>query len=290
MKKRLASVLAVLIVALPVPILASSPALLKAPGIEVTTDEVLAEATQRLPANVRAKALAEPKNVMTLATDIAMRRALAAEAEKAGLDKDPKVALQLRLAHERVLAEARLAQIDGQTPDRAALEKAAQAEYRLQTDSFVVPEQIRVRHILIDARSCDAEKRIAELRAKALAGADFAALAREYSQDPGSAKKGGDLGFFERGRMAAEFDKAAFALAKPGDISEVIQTQFGYHVIVLEERKEATRQPFDKVRETMVQDLINREIRNRRRIATEGISQTFQLNEAAVEALTKQPQ
>lgn len=282
--------MAVLIVSLPVAARAAAPVLLTAPGIEVTSDEVLAEAAQRLPANVRAQALAEPKNVATLATDVAMRRVLAAEAEKAGLDKDPKVALQLRLARERVLAEARLAQIDGQTPDRAALEKAAQAEYRLQTDTFVIPEQVRVRHILIDARSCDAEKRSAELRAKVLAGADFADLAREYSQDPGSAKKGGDLGFFERGRMASEFDKAAFALVKPGDISEVIRTQFGFHVIRLEERKAAGRQPYEKVREAMVQDLINREIRNRRRIATEAISQTFQLNEAAVDALTKQPQ
>ncbi len=270
-------------------VLAASPVVLTAPGISVTTEEVLAEAAQRLPDNVRAQAMAQPNNVATLVTDVAMRRALAAEARKAQLDKDPEVALKLRLAQERVLAEARLAQIDGQTPDRAALEKVALAEYRAEQDKHVTAEQVRVRHLLIDARSCEPEKRIAQLLEKARApGADFAALAREHSQDPGSAKRGGDLGFIERGRMVPEFEKAAFALTKAGEISDVVQTQFGFHIIRLEERKAAARLPFEKVREAMVQDLVNREIRNRRRAATEDIGKGFQVNAEAVEAIAKQ--
>jgi len=271
--------------------IASAPVLVTGPnGIAVTTEEVLAEAAQRLPADVRAQALADPRNVTTLANDIAMKRALAAQTEKAQLDKDPAVALQLRLARERVLAEARLAQIDGERPDRAAMEKAALAEYRAQPDTFVTPEQIRARHILIDARSCDAEARIAQLLVQARApGADFAALASEHSHDPGSAKRGGDLGFFERGRMAREFDKAAFALANPGDLSDVVRTSFGFHIIRLEERKPAGRQPFEAVRDSMVQDLINREIRNRRRLATESISKDIQLDQEAIAAFAKQP-
>jgi len=267
------------------PVLATGPG-----GISVTTEEVLAEAAQRLPADVRAQALAEPRNVTTLVNDVAMKRALALQAETAQLDKDPAVALQLKLARERVLAEARLAQVDGQKPDRAAMEKAALAEYRAQPDTFVTPEQVRASHILIDARSCDAEARIAQLLAQARApGADFAALAREHSHDPGSAKRGGDLGFFERGRMAAEFDKAAFALARPGDISDVVRTSFGYHILRLEERKPAGRQPFEKVRDSMVQDLINREIRNRRRLATDAISKEVRLDQEAIAAFAKQP-
>lgn len=270
---------------------AATPPLATGPdGIAVTADEVLAEAAQRLPADVRARALAEPRNIATLVNDVAMKRALAAQAEKARLDQDPAVALQLRLARERVLAEARLAQIDGQRPDRATLEKAAEAEYRAKPDTFVTPEQIRVRHILIDARSCEAEARIAQLLAQARApGADFAALAREHSQDPGSAKRGGDLGFFERGRMAAEFDKAAFALANPGDLSDVVRTSFGYHIIRLEERRPASRQPLEKVRDSMVNDLMNREIRSRRQLATEAIGQQIKLNEEAIAAFAKEP-
>lgn len=271
--------------------LAASPALAVGPGgTPVTGDEVLAEAAQRLPADVRARALADPRNVTTLVNDLAMKRALAAQAEQMQLDKDPAVVLQLRLARERVLAEARLAQIDGQRPDRAALERAALAEYRAKPDAFVTPEQIRVRHILLDARSCDAEARIAQLLAQARApGADFAALAREHSQDPGSAKRGGDLGFFERGKMAAEFDQAAFALANPGDVSDVVRTQFGYHIIQLEERRPASRQPFEKVRDSLVNDLINREIRSRRQLATEALSRDIQLNQEAITAFAKEP-
>jgi peptidyl-prolyl cis-trans isomerase C len=270
--------------------LAAPPVLAQGPGgITVTGEEVLAEAAQRLPIDVRDKALADPRNITTLTNDIAIRRALAAEAEKVQLDKDPAVALQLRLARDRVLAEARLAKAEGGPADRPALEKAALAEYRAQPERFAFPEQVRVRHVLIDARSCEAERRATEVLAQARApGADFAALAREYSQDPGSAKRGGDLGFFERGRMAPEFEKAAFALANPGDLSDVVRTSFGFHIIRLEERKPAGREPFEKVRDALVQDLVNRENRNRRRVATEAIAGSIQLDQDAIDAFAKQ--
>jgi len=258
-------------------------------GIVVTADEVLSEAAQRLPPDVRATALEEPRNVATLANDIATKRALAAEAEKLQLDKDPSVALQLRLARERVLAEARLARIDGQGPDRAALEKAALAEYRADPQKFATPEQVRVRHILVDQRRCDAEGLIGRLLEQARApGADFGALARDNSDDPASAKRGGDLGFIGRGKMDREFEKAAFALASPGDLSGVVRTSSGFHVIRLEERKPAGREPFEKVRDSMVEDLASREIRNRRRLATEAIAKGIQLDQEAISAFAKQ--
>lgn len=103
--------------------------------------------------------------------------------------------------------------------------------------------EIRARHILLriapDATPAQRESALAEardLRARAVAGTNFAKLAEEKSQDPGSAKQGGDLGFFRRGQMVAPFDEAAFAL-KPGEISEVVETPFGYHIIKLEERR-----------------------------------------------------
>jgi hypothetical protein len=106
--------------------------------------------------------------------------------------------------------------------------------------------QIRARHILLriapDATPEQREGLLAEardLRARAVAGANFAKLAEEKSQDPGSAKQGGDLGFFGRGQMVAPFDEAAFALGV-GEISDVVETPFGYHIIKLEERKGPT--------------------------------------------------
>ncbi|MGB9749382.1 MAG: peptidylprolyl isomerase [Caldisericia bacterium] len=97
--------------------------------------------------------------------------------------------------------------------------------------------QVRARHILIkvdegaDEKTVNEKKALAEeLRQRILKGEDFAKLAKEYSEDPGSKDNGGDLGFFSKGQMVKEFENAAFSL-KPGEISEVIKTQYGFHII-----------------------------------------------------------
>src|SRR5690606_15582191 len=102
--------------------------------------------------------------------------------------------------------------------------------------------QIRARHILLrlppDATPAqrDSTQALArELQQRAASGADFAALATEYSQDPGSARQGGDLGLFGRGQMVPPFEEAAFALGV-GEVSDVVETPFGFHVIKVEER------------------------------------------------------
>lgn len=121
--------------------------------------------------------------------------------------------------------------------------------------------EIRARHILLripaDASPAqrDSLRQVAEsLRQRAAAGEDFAALARQHSQDPGSAQRGGDLDYFGRGRMVAPFEEAAFRL-QPGEVSEVVESPFGYHVIKLEDR----RQPeFGPQREEFRQHLVQR--------------------------------
>lgn len=92
-------------------------------------------------------------------------------------------------------------------------------------------ETVRARHILIKE-----EDKAKEVLDRIKKGEDFAKLAGEYSIDPGSAKKGGDLGFFQRGVMVPEFEKAAFSLEK-GKVSDLVKTQFGYHIIKVEEKK-----------------------------------------------------
>jgi parvulin-like peptidyl-prolyl isomerase len=106
-------------------------------------------------------------------------------------------------------------------------------------------EQARARHILIrvdekaDLKTQSAAlKKIQEIQAKVKKGGDFAALAKEYSEDPGSKENGGDLGFFTKETMVPEFSKAAFAL-KPGQVSDLVKTSFGYHLIKVEETKPA---------------------------------------------------
>lgn len=120
--------------------------------------------------------------------------------------------------------------------------------YAANTATFAIPEEVRARHILVAATDEDNATVRAEKRAKAEAllaqlrgGADFAELAKKSSECP-SAPEGGDLGFFGRGDMAPQFEEAAFAL-KPGELSAVVETQFGFHVIRVEERREAGMVP-----------------------------------------------
>jgi peptidyl-prolyl cis-trans isomerase D len=127
-------------------------------------------------------------------------------------------------------------------------------------DRFTDLEEVHARHVLIkpsaptdDAKAkarAEAEDVLTQLRA----GADFEKLAKERSKDPGSATKGGDLGFFPRGRMVPSFDAAAFAL-EPGQLSEVVETPFGFHVIKVEEKKPGGPKPFESVREQIVKEL-----------------------------------
>lgn len=123
--------------------------------------------------------------------------------------------------------------------------------------AYQLPEQRRARHILFMARESDSPSVHQEKRKKAeevvsllKEKGDFAALAEQYSDDP-SKGTGGDLGFFTKGSMVPEFDEAVFAM-QPGQTSEVIKTQFGYHIIKLEEVKPASTRPLDEVKEEIV--------------------------------------
>ncbi|NTU59779.1 MAG: peptidylprolyl isomerase, partial [Deltaproteobacteria bacterium] len=93
-----------------------------------------------------------------------------------------------------------------------------------------------------------AKAKAEELQKKAAAGEDFAKLCKENSEDPGSKDEGGDLGFFTRDRMVDAFASAAFKL-KVAQVSEVVETQFGFHVIKLTERQDAVQHGFDEVKE-----------------------------------------
>lgn len=150
----------------------------------------------------------------------------------------------------------------------AATEAEAKAFYDQNPDKFQQGEAVRASHILIMAngKADEATKKAARAEADALlkrarAGEDFAALAKEHSDD-GSKEQGGDLGFFQRGRMVPEFDKAAFAL-EPNQISDVVTTQFGYHIIKLMEKKGATTVPYDQVKGQIVEYLTNQKKQQR---------------------------
>jgi peptidyl-prolyl cis-trans isomerase D len=137
-----------------------------------------------------------------------------------------------------------------------------QAFYREHVeDRFTDADEVRARHILIkidpgadEAAKSKARAEADDLLKQVRAGGDFEALAKAHSKDPGSAAKGGDLGFFPRGRMVPTFDAAAFALA-PGQVSEVVETPFGFHIIKVEEKKAGGVRPFEAVRDQIEKEL-----------------------------------
>jgi peptidyl-prolyl cis-trans isomerase D len=117
--------------------------------------------------------------------------------------------------------------------------------YNEQLGKYTTPEQIRASHILLSTEGKDdaaVRAQAEQVLTEAKSGVDFAALAKKYSQDEVSAAQGGDLDYFSRGRMVAAFDTAAFALA-PGEMSDLVKTEFGYHIIKLTDRKPAIVRP-----------------------------------------------
>jgi len=166
---------------------------------------------------------------------------------------DRKMTLdQIKADARRDMSIARL--IEAEIAPRVAV-KPGQVEefYKSNPEQFAQPEQVRASHILIRTEeNADAATK-AQAKAKAQqilkdvkAGKDFAALARQHSQD-GSAVNGGDLGFFPQGQMVGPFNDAAFSL-KPGATSDLVETQFGYHIIRVAEKQPARTVPLEEVR------------------------------------------
>ena len=142
----------------------------------------------------------------------------------------------------------------------AVTDAQLRAAYASSMDSFRTPERVKVRHILLMTQGkSDAEKKTALTKAQDLlkqvkAGGDFADLAKKNSQDPGSAQNGGDLGFIVKGQTVPPFEKFAFS-AKPNEISDLVTTEYGYHIIQMEEKQPARVKPFEEVKDSITEQL-----------------------------------
>ncbi|HEV2557777.1 MAG TPA: peptidylprolyl isomerase [Microvirga sp.] len=163
--------------------------------------------------------------------------ARAAQAAKVGEGED--FARKLAYARDKALLDQYLEQ----EAKKAVTPEAARKLYEETVKSIAPEEEVRARHILVETEE-DAKK--AYIRVKG--GEDFAKVAEELSKDPGSKGEGGDLGFFAKDRMVEPFAEAAFKLA-PGQVSEPVKTQFGFHVIKLEEKRTKPVPTFEETRE-----------------------------------------
>ena len=185
---------------------------------------------------------------------------MAMAARDAGLENDPKVKKRIQELSNAVLAREF---IQRNLENKVTVtDEEIKKYYQEHKDEFKAEESVKARHILIrvpegaDAKAWkDAEKKAEMIRQKLLKGEDFAKLAKEYSEDPGSKNRGGDLGYFSKGRMIPEFEKAAFSLKK-GEISRPVKTSFGYHIIKVEDKKAAGQLKLDEVKDEIRKRLI----------------------------------
>jgi len=211
-------------------------------GEVIYLDEVM-QLTEQLPDEYRRQPLG---NYFDQLVDEIIDTRLAAKAgAAAGLDEDPIVAEAMELARRKVLAEAWLATEIRQSVTDEAVQQAYE---RFVADS-VSREEVRASHILL-ADEEDAKTLITEINL----GADFAELAKEFSTGP-SGPSGGDLGYFARGAMVPTFEAAAFELEVGAHTLEPVQTQFGWHIIKLVDRRTAEAPSFEELGPQIAQNL-----------------------------------
>ena len=169
---------------------------------------------------------------------------MADAAEAAGVTNSPKYKARMAFLEAQAL---RNTYVEDELQAKIS-EDDIKARYEKDVTGYVAPEEVHARHILVKTED-EANAILKELAA----GGDFQAIAKDKSQDPGSKANGGDLGFFAKGQMVPEFEAEAFAL-KPGETSvKPVKTQFGYHILKVEERRTQPVPTLDQVREQVVQ-------------------------------------
>ncbi|ROR31999.1 SurA N-terminal domain-containing protein [Inmirania thermothiophila] len=197
------------------------------------------------------------------------RFAEAAEATEAEIARHYEAHKDRYREPRRVKAAYLELSVEALARDVQVSEEALRQAYEEGRDRFVTPEERHVRHILVavppdadEATEAAARSRIEAVRARIEAGEDFAEVAKEASEDPGSAPQGGDLGWIQQGIMDPAFEKAAFALPS-GKVSEPVRSAFGWHLIEVLERRGGEGRPFEAVRETLAEELRRRQAEQR---------------------------
>ena len=224
------------------------PVVARVGGDEIHLSD-MSEAAQSLPDEVRSM----PPQVLypMLLDQMIDRKIIVLAARKQGLDKDPSVLRAIAHASDQALQNALLSRDLGPSVTDAALK----ARYDATIAKKPGEEEVRARHILVTDEAT-AKKIIDELNH----GGDFVELAKKDSTDP-AAKQGGDLGFFKKADMVPEFAKAAFAL-QPGQITQTpVHTQFGWHIIKVEEKRTTPPPTFDQSRNEIRQQIIQEGVR-----------------------------
>ncbi len=241
------------------------------------TDQDFLKAARKLNPRSR-RTLEDAERRKTFIENNILSELIYAEGVSKGIDKDPAVLQQIedlerQLIVQKVMQEYQSAPVS---------DDDIRAHYDTNIATFTT-DRVKSSHILV------AEEALAkEVHAKLVADpAQFADLAKEHSTDRSNAERGGDLGFFAKGRMVKEFEEAAFALTEDGQITEPVKTRFGYHIIQRTGREDGEVRPFDQVKNQIKVKLVNEARREKTQEFLDKLKADagLEVDEAAVAAL-----
>lgn len=244
----------------------------------LTADELVVE-LQRLPQRSRSTMDADARK--RFVENYVLNDLLYAEGLREGLGNDPDIERQVNDLRRRLVVQRVVRKLQDMPP---VTDEQAKEYYDANPDRYSTTT-IKARHILVKD-----EEKAKELHQQVTQNPDqFADLAKANSADTASARKGGDLGFFGRGRMVPEFEAAAFALETPGQISEIVKTPYGYHIIQLEERRDGEQKPFDQVKEQIRATLRNEAMQAKTKEYYDGLKakSNLTIDEEALERVAK---
>lgn len=224
---------------------AADPVLAKAGKTEITKEDFIKEFS-RVPEWAKGNFQTDEGKKQFL-EELIKRELIYQDAEKKGLNRDKKFNDEVEEFKKMTLVKSVL---EKEIEEKAKLDpKEVREFYDKRHDEFRIGSEVRASHILVDS-----EENAKNILQRIQRGESFSSLAEKVSKDEGSAKNGGDLGFFGRGRMMPEFERVAFSL-KTGEVSNPVRTRFGYHIIKVTDRKEGRLGGFEEVKDAIAQRL-----------------------------------
>jgi len=272
-------------------LLGSSGAVFAIQGDVVLTQAEIDAAISRIPGEYRLRYLRDGERVNQMVAKLLRTKLIAAEAKKADYDTQNLTRIRMDLAGENELADAWVQQIIESTPV-ADYEALAHEYYLANPNTFMAPATIDVSHILVskEGRGDDEALQLAQqLRQRIIADpSSFDDLVMEFSDDPSKNNNGGRFANTSRGDMVKPFEAAAFAMETPGEISEPVQTTYGYHLIRLNAKQPAAVLPFEEVKEQTIANVQKQSKEEFRVRYIKGLlTEKAEVKEGAVEAMLK---
>lgn len=235
--------------------------ILKVGEVIVTEADLARYIYERINSGTPERTFASGTGVRQAAEQLLSLKHLGWEARQAGIKSTPQIEWELELQRERLLFRELVSLRVEEEYARVNWSSAAREEYAANPNRFRRGEEVHASHILIDTKKrSDAEaKELAErLLARAKSGEAFDQLALNYSDDPSAKSNGGDLGFFARRAMVKPFSDAAFKLDAQSPLSDLVKTEFGYHIIKFHEKREPGRRGFEEVEQHLINELKTR--------------------------------